>query len=1338
MSGGIRLKKRALCLVLLLCILGTLLPPLRTEVSAFSKSDWIEASKLPEGAEVTDRKWTYTKTTYKDSKSSTMSGYTLVSTNWVQSGTGSKNYATFPSGFDTDHSIYTSFAKSALTSYENADTKRVVTSNSWSGYVYWHWMYDCGTTSGSANRAIYNKKGYGPDNGFYYKYFGAFTSSKGNYSSDKYYCNSQNITNYIVTDRTGYSNTQGALRWFRFDYYTSYYTDYYKNYRFQKIENLESATELSTASSATEVISNVKEMVRYKNSFTITYDANGGENAPASQTKKLGETMKLTTDKPTKTGCEFLGWSTASGSLGASYAPGDDFTSDGDYTLYAVWESRPRYTVTYDYKTNGGDSVSDAHLTAYEGDKANLDVTAVKEGWSFEGWSTDPNDKLLLGFEAPVVNEDLTLYAIFSKQITATYKKFVQPSEVNFGNMETLYHDSDVMSVELPAIRAMDGWTPVGWTLNGQPVTESTMDLTESAVFYAKYKKDVTLHYDANGGESAPADQTVTVYYTMDGTYENEVQPVLGTDAARHNYSLDKWRVGSADEGELYSAGDNILVKEDTTVYAQWTQLPPARQPTFSVQNVLNGKEITVSCTDPECDIYYTLDASSPSPQSAKYTGPFVISKSGTTVKAIACREGCADSAVAVQSVDLFTCSPVKIDVEPGILKSGTKITLSCDQSESVIKYTTDGSEPTMGSAAYTEPLVMEETFVLRTVAYCAGYAPNQSEPREYILFPTYTASTYGYSFGNTASAFGYTNTAPSLLNYCIKNKSVKLIFGNNVKQKEIYAFLCGSYWCGNCCGMASTSSLMFSPADPITAGDFGGQSVYTLGTGNTAPAYDGINVQTFIEAMQVSQYTSQFSREYSKNRRYGSGDLGSLFGPVTADIVEGKNDIIVVGQNGVGAHALLAYAYETVSDTESRLYVYDCNWPGDGNRYITFTKTAGVFTDWSYNMGFSYGVWSTAEQGEEIYLSYVPFDTVEYIWRNRGHLYDDNVALTVDSDNVAIYNQDSELLCEFVGGKFVTYDEDVYVVPDLKLDSFSFGEKNDNMIYMPEDFYVVENKSGGSFTASIVGNDLGSSVTTNSGMIGFGLVEATQMNTVAIEQHGSDTQYSVTLQSGYIGTEGRKVSLEGSTSSDGMMISMRGSDVSASNIASIGSYKIDDVEQIKYNIQASAGKGGTISPVGSAEYDAGSSPSFTATPNLGYAVDYLEIDGNPCVDFTAAPDGTVTYTFNNVKEKHTIKAYFKQAYAFYEELSLEGNSVEVGVFNTKKVNVAAVLYDGDTGRMVEAQTVTVKARMNNYDYITVTFTEDIPAHYDIRVMMIPATGDPEPLCKSVVLQNRE
>lgn len=74
-----------------------------------------------------------------------------------------------------------------------------------------------------------------------------------------------------------------------------------------------------------------------KTNYAVTFDANGGTDAPASQTKWYGETLTLTEDEPTRTNYTFQGWSTSS--TGAVvYQPGGTYTGNSAVTLYAVWE----------------------------------------------------------------------------------------------------------------------------------------------------------------------------------------------------------------------------------------------------------------------------------------------------------------------------------------------------------------------------------------------------------------------------------------------------------------------------------------------------------------------------------------------------------------------------------------------------------------------------------------------------------------------------------------------------------------------------------------------------------------------------------------------------------------------------------------------------------------------------------------------------------------------------------------------------------------------------------------------------------------------------------------
>ena len=70
------------------------------------------------------------------------------------------------------------------------------------------------------------------------------------------------------------------------------------------------------------------------------------------------------------------------------------------------------------------------------------------------------------------------------------------------------------------------------------------------------------------------------------------------------------------------------------------------------------------------------------------------------------------------------------------------------------------------------------------------------------------------------------------------------------------------------------------------------------------------------------------------------------------------------------------------------------------------------------------------------------------------------------------------------------------------------------------------------------------------------------------------------------------------------------------------------------YTVTASAGANGTISPSGSVLVNAGVNQSFTITPNSGYTIASVTVDG-------ASVGAVSTYTFTNVVANHTIAATF-------------------------------------------------------------------------------------------------
>jgi hypothetical protein len=71
-----------------------------------------------------------------------------------------------------------------------------------------------------------------------------------------------------------------------------------------------------------------------------------------------------------------------------------------------------------------------------------------------------------------------------------------------------------------------------------------------------------------------------------------------------------------------------------------------------------------------------------------------------------------------------------------------------------------------------------------------------------------------------------------------------------------------------------------------------------------------------------------------------------------------------------------------------------------------------------------------------------------------------------------------------------------------------------------------------------------------------------------------------------------------------------------------------------KYRIVSNATKGGTITPLGSNEFEAGDNQTYNIIPNSGYYISDLRVDG-------ASVSPVDTYTFTDIKAPHVIVAFF-------------------------------------------------------------------------------------------------
>ena len=143
----------------------------------------------------------------------------------------------------------------------------------------------------------------------------------------------------------------------------------------------------------------------------------------------------ISTITPSRTGYQFIGWSTSKDSKIAEYNPGDsiNFASE-DIILYAVWEANS-YRIIYD--ANGGTGTMSSDLLSYDTTFILSNNAYKNKGYTFQGWSLNPNGEKIYVDGDKVINlssiqwDEVILYAIWKKTVTKINFVTVDGTEIN-------------------------------------------------------------------------------------------------------------------------------------------------------------------------------------------------------------------------------------------------------------------------------------------------------------------------------------------------------------------------------------------------------------------------------------------------------------------------------------------------------------------------------------------------------------------------------------------------------------------------------------------------------------------------------------------------------------------------------------------------------------------------------------------------------------------------------------------------------------------------------------------------------------------------------------------
>ena len=300
-------------------------------------------------------------------------------------------------------------------------------------------------------------------------------------------------------------------------------------------------------------------------SYKITFDANGGRNAPASVWKIKGTDLAISDKKPQLTGYVFLGWAYAPDAVTPDLRPGDLYTRNEELTLYAVW-GQDCYVLSFD--ANGGEGAPSDQIKEQDTVLTLSDRIPTREGYSFQGWASTPDaetEEYLPGGTYDLEGEN-TLYAVWTINsyyltVQYVYEDGMEAAEPYIGQLEygsSFRVESPLIDMSTASDSAVEGVMQDGnldltvtyfWAPRENRVAVITgvgnVSSTSFTVSGASYAGDGTLYYgvsltdraeDVTDWQTAPSfsgldnetDYYVFVWVYGSTYYENAVSdPVL-------------------------------------------------------------------------------------------------------------------------------------------------------------------------------------------------------------------------------------------------------------------------------------------------------------------------------------------------------------------------------------------------------------------------------------------------------------------------------------------------------------------------------------------------------------------------------------------------------------------------------------------------------------------------------------------------------------------------------------------------------------------------------------------------------------------------------------------
>jgi len=218
---------------------------------------------------------------------------------------------------------------------------------------------------------------------------------------------------------------------------------------------------------------------------------------------------------------------------------------------------------------------------------------------------------------------------------------------------------------------------------------------------------------------------SIDTYYTTDGS-----EPRLGA-ANTHMYTGP---IRLTSTTTLKARDKNDQFPESFTSTATYTVLQPVDTPVITPDPgaYVGFAPLSLSCTTPGATIRYTTDNNDPTIRSTIYRLPFKLIGS-CTIRAMAFKAGMATSRAAVSTYTIQLSAPT-VTPDAGTYGNSVTVSMACATPGATLCYTLDGSEPTVKSTVYKNPIIFTTDTTLKVKALKASAEDSATVTMSYAI----------------------------------------------------------------------------------------------------------------------------------------------------------------------------------------------------------------------------------------------------------------------------------------------------------------------------------------------------------------------------------------------------------------------------------------------------------------------------------------------------------------------------------------------------------------------------------------------------------------------------